>query len=153
MPTTLRNTRVAASSCESHVRTRASCVRMNWFEKLMKDIDNFADDAVGRRLGNGADFYGKRKSSFYGDEDAKRKADPNAFDAEEDYRGPAGGSYFVLSKERDEKGRPMAFLTRQQAREEKAREEEERWKAAKSQEQVLSSFSDAVRGQQEEEGI
>ena len=53
------------------------------------------DDAAGRRLGNGAKFYGKRRSSFYGEEDANRKTDPDAFDAEEDWRGPQGGSYFV----------------------------------------------------------
>ena len=31
---------------------------------------------MGRRLGNGASFYGKRKSSFYGEDDSNRKADP-----------------------------------------------------------------------------
>ena len=48
------------------------------------------DDAAGRRLGNGAKFYGKRRSSFYGEEDANRKTDPDAFDAEEDWRGWLG---------------------------------------------------------------
>ena len=42
---------------------RAGITCMNFFEKLMKGLDDFADDAVGRRLGNGAKFYGKRKSS------------------------------------------------------------------------------------------
>jgi len=35
-------------------------------------LDNFADDAAMRRLGNGAKFYGKRRSSFYGKDDADR---------------------------------------------------------------------------------
>ena len=39
-------------------------------------MDRFADDAVGRRLGNGVQFYGKRKSTFYGDGDTQRKANP-----------------------------------------------------------------------------
>ena len=33
------------------------------------------DDATSRRLGNGAAFYGKRKSSFYGENDVNRKTD------------------------------------------------------------------------------
>ena len=92
-------------------------VQLNIFNNFLKELDNFVDDAANRRLGNGAKFYGKRKSSFYGEDDPNRKADPNSFDREEDYSGPAGGSYFVLSKERDEQGRPMGFLTRKQARE------------------------------------
>ena len=37
---------------------------MNFFSDFMAELDAFADDAVGRRMGNGAKFYGKRKSSF-----------------------------------------------------------------------------------------
>merc|ERR1739838_795228 len=37
----------------------------NFFEEL----DAFVDDATARRLGNGAQYYGKRKSSFYGSND------------------------------------------------------------------------------------
>merc|ERR1712205_57230 len=73
---------------------RTSVLRMNFFDKLMKEVDAFADDAMGRRLGNGAKFYGKRRSTFYGEDDEQRKEDPQAFDREEDYSGPAGGSYF-----------------------------------------------------------
>ena len=98
-------------------------VQLNFFNDFLQELDNFVDDAANRRLGNGAKFYGKRKSSFYGDDDPNRKADPASFDREEDYTGPAGGSYFVLSKERDEQGRPMGFLTRKQAREQAAADE------------------------------
>lgn len=113
----------------------------------MREIDNFADDAVGRRLGNGAKFYGKRKSSFYGENDELRKADPDTFNPEEDFTGPAGASYFVLSKERDEKGRPMGFLTRQEARALKQKEEAEYYK----QQDILSSFKEKQQQQEEEE--
>merc|ERR1712216_216310 len=102
---------------------RAASPSMNLFNKFLQELDNFADDAMGRRLGNGAKFYGKRRSTFYGEDDEQRKEDPQAFDREEDYSGPAGGSYFVLSKERDEQGRPMGFLTRKEARELERQEE------------------------------
>ena len=48
----------------------------NFFEEL----DNFIDDATSRRLGNGAAFYGKRKSNFYGEDDAGKKKDSNVAD-------------------------------------------------------------------------
>ena len=48
----------------------------NFFEEL----DAFVDDASMRRLGNGAKYYGKRKSSFYGENDSMKKADKNKFD-------------------------------------------------------------------------
>ena len=113
----------------------------------MREVDNFADDAVGRRLGNGAKFYGKRKSSFYGEDDELRKADPDAFNAEEDFTGPAGASYFVLSKERDDQGRPLGFLTRQEARALKQKEEAEYYK----QQDMLSSFKERQQQQEDEE--
>lgn len=113
-------------------------------EKFLKEIDNFADDAVGRRLGNGAKFYGKRKSAFYGEEDQLRKEDPDKANPEEDFAGaPAGASYFVLSKERDEQGRPLRLMTRQEARAEKAKEEAE-------SEDMLSSFRKEVADDDEE---
>ena len=62
----------------------------NFFEEL----DAFVDDATSRRLGNGAAFYGKRKSSFYGEGDANKKRDRNVADNTEDYRGPAKSGYF-----------------------------------------------------------
>ncbi len=45
----------------------------NFFEEL----DAFVDDATSRRLGNGAAFYGKRKSGFYGEDDKGKKLDKN----------------------------------------------------------------------------
>mmetsp|Transcript_33114 Transcript_33114/g.73013 ORF Transcript_33114/g.73013 Transcript_33114/m.73013 type:complete len:147 (-) Transcript_33114:426-866(-) len=62
----------------------------NFFEEL----DAFVDDATSRRLGNGAAFYGKRKSSFYGKDDTNKKVDRNVADNTEDYRGPAKAGYF-----------------------------------------------------------
>lgn len=37
------------------------------------ELDAFVDDASARRLGAGAKFYGKRKSSFYGKDDKMKK--------------------------------------------------------------------------------
>mmetsp|Transcript_22582 Transcript_22582/g.75881 ORF Transcript_22582/g.75881 Transcript_22582/m.75881 type:complete len:155 (-) Transcript_22582:318-782(-) len=78
--------------------------------RLSQGLDDFIDDAIMRKLGNGASFYGKRKSNFYGKNDPMKKSDPRVADTKEDYRGNAGGSYFVWDKEWD-----MA-LTRKQAR-------------------------------------
>ena len=108
---------------------RSAPASMGLFDDLAKgvgdflqEVDNFVDDAAGRRLGNGAAFYGKRKSSFYGEDDAMRKEDPNIANDEEDFRGaPGGASFYYLSQEKDEQGRPMKLLTRKQAKEEKAR--------------------------------
>ena len=71
-----------------------------FFAKWLEELDHFVDDAVGRRLGNGAAFYGKRRSGFYGEDDANRKRDPRAADATEDFAGPSGGSFFLLSEVR-----------------------------------------------------
>lgn len=131
---------------------RSSGLQMNFFEKFMQEVDNFADDAMGRRLGNGAKFYGKRKSSFYGEDDELRKKDPTAFDKEEDYSGPGGGSFFLLSKERDEKGRPMGFLTRKEARELQAAEEAAIWEQQRYQESMLSGFKAGLEDGEERSG-
>ena len=40
-----------------------SQVCMNFLSDFFEELDRFVDDAAGRRLGNGAKFYGKRKSS------------------------------------------------------------------------------------------
>ena len=42
--------------------------------KMFAELDAFMDDASARRLGAGASFYGKRKSSFYGDDDKMKKS-------------------------------------------------------------------------------
>ena len=201
----------------------------DFFQKLGEELDNFADDATMRRMGNGAKFYGKRKSSFYGEEDSERKKDPQVANPDEDWRGacyhphhtaalsaalypvstslslhpsalarashsaaahrtqperialsrgashsaaahriqpqrialsrslarhgtgPAGGSFFVISKERDEEGRPLKFLTRKEAREEERRGGEEKWEAAKRAQEMSTAFERAMRGESGEE--
>ena len=40
---------------------------------FFEELDAFVDDVTSRRLGAGAAFYGKRKSSFYGKQDKNRK--------------------------------------------------------------------------------
>ena len=115
--------------------------QLNFLDNMFKELDNFLDDATSRRLGNGAAFYGKRKSGFYGDDDSMRKEDAEQYSKEEDYSGPAGGSYFVLSKERDEQGRPMGFLTRKEAREQAAKEEAELSK----KQGLIDAFKDGMQ--------
>lgn len=124
---------------------------MGFFDNFLEELDNFVDDATMRRMGNGAKFYGKRKSKFYGEKDSQRKADNSVSDRSEDYSGPAGGSFFVLSKERDEQGRPLGFLTRKEARDLERREEQEKWAAARSAEDVRQAFGEAVAESGEEE--
>jgi hypothetical protein len=74
-----------------------------FFSKLMADVDAFIDDATARRLGNGAAFYGKRKSNFYGENDKNKKEDRDSFDITEDYAGPSNAGYFKWMQ--DENGR------------------------------------------------
>jgi hypothetical protein len=45
------------------------------FGEFFEELDAFVDDATSRRLGAGASFYGKRKSSFYGKDDKGKKQD------------------------------------------------------------------------------
>merc|ERR1719266_1339873 len=80
---------------------------------FMDEFDNFLDDAFSRRLGNGAAFYGKRKSGFYGNDDKWKKQNPNAPDPSEDYQGPSSGSLFKWME--DETGR-MVPVTRRKNR-------------------------------------
>ena len=49
--------------------------KKGFFQNFFEELDAFVDDATSRRLGNGAQYYGKRKSSFYGKDDVNRKAD------------------------------------------------------------------------------
>jgi len=132
----------------AYAPARASA-SMGFFDNFLTELDNFVDDAANRRLGNGAKFYGKRKSSFYGEEDQGRKADPSVADPEEDWRGPGGGSFFVLSKERDEQGRPMGFLTKKQARDAHAEDEERKWESARKSDDLFASFASAVSDEED----
>jgi len=65
-----------------------------FFANFFDELDAFVDDATSRRLGNGAQYYGKRKSGFYGDNDTNRKRDKGVLDPTEDYRGPSNAGYF-----------------------------------------------------------
>jgi hypothetical protein len=49
--------------------------KKGFFANFFEELDAFVDDATSRRLGNGAQYYGKRKSSFYGKDDVNRKKD------------------------------------------------------------------------------
>jgi hypothetical protein len=49
--------------------------KKGFFANFFQELDAFVDDATSRRLGNGAQYYGKRKSSFYGKEDSNKKRD------------------------------------------------------------------------------
>ena len=77
----------------------------NFFEEL----DAFVDDATARRLGNGAAYYGKRKSSFYGKNDSMRKSDRNVADSSEDYMVQSGGNYKWVQDENG-KLRPVSRM-------------------------------------------
>ncbi|KAL7489140.1 hypothetical protein ACHAW6_014733 [Cyclotella cf. meneghiniana] len=68
--------------------------KKGFFANFFEELDAFVDDATSRRLGNGAQYYGKRKSSFYGKNDANKKKDSSVFDPTEDYRGPSNAGYF-----------------------------------------------------------
>ena len=68
--------------------------KKGFFANFFEELDAFVDDATSRRLGNGAQYYGKRKSSFYGKDDANKKKDSSVFDPSEDYRGPSNAGYF-----------------------------------------------------------
>ncbi len=129
---------------------RLTSPQMGLFGDFFEELDNFIDDATMRRMGNGAKFYGKRKSSFYGKDDAMRKKDPKVADEAEDWRGPGGGSFFVLSKERDEQGRPVGFLSRKEARAQKAKEEQEKWDRIRESNNLMGSFAKALRPDDDE---
>mmetsp|Transcript_34639 Transcript_34639/g.81670 ORF Transcript_34639/g.81670 Transcript_34639/m.81670 type:complete len:155 (-) Transcript_34639:269-733(-) len=77
----------------------------NFFEEL----DAFVDDATARRLGNGAAYYGKRKSSFYGSNDSMKKDDKNVADSAEDYMVNSGGNYKWITDENGQM-RPVSRL-------------------------------------------
>jgi len=67
--------------------------KKGFFANFFEELDAFVDDATARRLGNGAAYYGKRKSSFYGKDDSMKKSDRNVSDSAEDYMVQSGGNY------------------------------------------------------------
>uniref|UniRef100_A0A7S4JJ21 PS II complex 12 kDa extrinsic protein n=1 Tax=Odontella aurita TaxID=265563 RepID=A0A7S4JJ21_9STRA len=95
----------AAFAPSKEARVRNSVPRLYMAEKkeggifgaignFFEELDAFVDDATARRLGNGAQYYGKRKSNFYGSNDSGRKLDRNTPDPMEDYQGPKQAGYF-----------------------------------------------------------
>mmetsp|Transcript_1709 Transcript_1709/g.2252 ORF Transcript_1709/g.2252 Transcript_1709/m.2252 type:complete len:145 (-) Transcript_1709:39-473(-) len=85
----------------------------NIFSNFFDELDAFVDDATNRRLGNGAAFYGKRKSTFYGEEDFNRKLDKDVDDATEDYQGPKTAGYFQWMADEDGQMRPVTRMKKQ----------------------------------------
>lgn len=84
-----------------------------FFERVsnfFQEFDNFLDDASARRLGNGAAFYGKRKSNFYGEQDKNRKTDPRQADPMEDFQAPLTGGYFQWMPDEDGQMRPVTRM-------------------------------------------
>mmetsp|Transcript_51159 Transcript_51159/g.57949 ORF Transcript_51159/g.57949 Transcript_51159/m.57949 type:complete len:174 (-) Transcript_51159:362-883(-) len=81
----------------------------NAFGNFFEELDAFVDDATARRLGNGAAYYGKRKSSFYGSDDKMKKLDRNVSDSEEDFMVNAGSNFKWI---KDEQGqlRPVSRM-------------------------------------------
>lgn len=78
-------------------------------------------------LHQGASFYGKRKSGFYGENDKLKKSNADVANAEEDYQGPTNSGYFVWRKNEDGvmqpqtrlKGKPLEKLIKTKEQREK----------------------------------
>ncbi|GKY99365.1 hypothetical protein MPSEU_000891300 [Mayamaea pseudoterrestris] len=83
------------------------------FENFWEELDAFMDDASARRLGNGAAFYGKRKSNFYGEKDKNKKSNKDVFDASEDYQGPSSSGYFSWMPDETGQWRPVSRMKNQ----------------------------------------
>jgi len=81
-----------------------------FFGKFFDELDAFVDDATNRRLGNGAAFYGKRKSTFYGEEDFMKKEDNDVEDPTEDYNGPKKAGYFQWMPDENGQLRPVTRM-------------------------------------------
>lgn len=74
------------------------------------ELDAFVEDASARRLGNGAAFYGKRKSNFYGEQDKNKKADRTMPDPTEDYQGPTSTGLFMWQQDENGQMRPVTRM-------------------------------------------
>ena len=97
----------------SSVETTRLYGEKGFFGKFFEELDAFVDDATNRRLGNGAAFYGKRKSAFYGEEDFMKKEDKNVEDPTEDYQGPKKAGYFQWMPDEDGMLRPVTRMKKQ----------------------------------------
>eukprot|EP00560_Eucampia_antarctica_P008220 CAMPEP_0197823370 /NCGR_PEP_ID=MMETSP1437-20131217/709_1 /TAXON_ID=49252 ORGANISM="Eucampia antarctica, Strain CCMP1452" /NCGR_SAMPLE_ID=MMETSP1437 /ASSEMBLY_ACC=CAM_ASM_001096 /LENGTH=158 /DNA_ID=CAMNT_0043422503 /DNA_START=109 /DNA_END=585 /DNA_ORIENTATION=+ len=100
----------SSSSSPSQLNMGKGSGNKGFFGNFMEELDAFVDDATSRRLGNGAAFYGKRKSSFYGDDDKDKKLDKNAADPTEDYQGPSKAGYFQWMQDEDGQMRPVTRM-------------------------------------------
>jgi hypothetical protein len=103
-----RGPAITHSSSSSSQQTR-----LYLFKDFFTELDKFLDDASARRLGNGAAFYGKRKSNFYGANDKNRKIDTNVPDPTEDYQAPNAGGYFQWMKDENGQMRPVTRMKKQ----------------------------------------
>lgn len=106
----------AASAFVPSVKNSAVETRLHAGEKkgflgkFFEELDSFVDDATNRRLGNGAAFYGKRKSAFYGEEDFMKKNDNDVKDPLEDYNAPKKGGYFQWMPDENGQLRPVTKM-------------------------------------------
>jgi hypothetical protein len=108
----------AFSPCNKSPRKIITCIagsdgKNDFFggvKEFFRELDNFVDDATSRRLGNGAAFYGKRKSNFYGDKDKNRKTDPKKADPLEDFQAPMTGGYFQWMPDENGDMRPVTRM-------------------------------------------
>ena len=66
---------VSSSKTVAHSQMETSISIFDKVGEFFGELDAFMDDATSRRLGAGAQFYGKRKSGFYGSDDKGRKKD------------------------------------------------------------------------------
>lgn len=83
---------------------------MDGVKDFFAELDAFMDDASARRLGNGAAFYGKRKSNFYGEQDSMKKSNPRQPDPTEDYQGPTTAGYFQWQRDEEGQMRPVTRM-------------------------------------------
>jgi hypothetical protein len=97
----------------THSPSLSQRTRLYLFKDFFTELDKFLDDASARRLGNGAAFYGKRKSNFYGANDKNRKIDTNIPDPTEDYQAPNAGGYFQWMKDENGQMRPVTRMKKQ----------------------------------------
>jgi len=79
-------------------------------KNMFEELDAFMDDASARRLGNGAAFYGKRRSNFYGEKDKNKKKNRSLFDPTEDYQGPSQSGYFKWMPDENGQMRPVTRM-------------------------------------------
>lgn len=70
----------SSSQSRSNTQLYQEEEKKGFFANFMEEVDAFVDDATNRRMGNGAAFYGKRKSEFYGKEDINKKKNKGTSD-------------------------------------------------------------------------